>query len=109
MKSDVYQVLLVKADIRIRRKPNPISKECSMKTIEINAHKSWRREVIEYFEDLEIICNDYNRTILRYLGKLNRLLHEERIDQSEYDALNRCLLKCSDALNQVPRTIRDIK
>lgn len=80
-----------------------------MDTIEIKAHKSWERQVIEYFEDLEIICNDYNRTILRYLGKLNRLLHEESIDQSEYDTLNRCLLKASGALNQVPRSIQDIK
>jgi hypothetical protein len=80
-----------------------------MDTIEIKAHKSWERQVIEYFEDLELICNDYNRTILRYLGKLNRLLHEEYIDQSEYDALNRCLLKASEALNQVPRSIQDIK
>jgi hypothetical protein len=78
-------------------------------TIEIKAHRSWDRQVLEYFEDLDIICNDYNRTILRYLGKLNRLLHEERIDQSEYDALNRNLLKVSEALNQVPRTIKDIK
>jgi hypothetical protein len=46
-----------------------------MDMIEIKASKSWRREVIEYFEDLEIICEDYNRTVLRYLGKLNRLLH----------------------------------
>ena len=80
-----------------------------MDTIEIKAHRSWDRQVLEYFEDLSIICNDYNRTILRYLGKLNRLLHEERIDQSEYDALNRNLLKVSEALNQVPRTIKDIK
>ena len=80
-----------------------------MDTIDIKAHRSWDRQVLEYFEDLDIICNDYNRTILRYLGKLNRLLHEERIDQSEYDALNRNLLKASEALNQVPRTIKDIK
>ena len=80
-----------------------------METIEIKAQKSWKREVIEYFEDLEIICNDYNRTILRYLGKLNRLLHEDRIDQPEYDALNRSLLKASEALNGVPRTIQDLK
>ncbi len=80
-----------------------------METIEIKAHKSWDRQVIEYFEDLEIICNDYNRTILRYLGKLNRLLHEERFDQSEYDALNQSLLKASEALNGLPRTIQDIK
>ena len=80
-----------------------------METIEIKANKSWKRDVIEYFEDLEIICNDYNRTVLRYLGKLNRLLHEQRIDHSEYDALKRCLLKTSEALNGVPRTISDIK
>ena len=80
-----------------------------MDSIEIKANKSWKREVIEYFEDLEIICSDYNRTILRYLGKLNRLLHSKRIDQSEYDALNKSLLKASEALNGVPRNIHDIK
>ena len=80
-----------------------------METIEIKAAKSWKRDVIEYFEDLEIICNDYNRMVLRYLGKLNRLLHEERIDQSEYDALNKCLLKASAALNEVPKSIRDLR
>ena len=80
-----------------------------MDRIEIKAGKSWKRDVIEYFEDLEIICNDYNRMVLRYLGKLNRLLHEKRIDQSEYDALNKSLLKASEALNQVPRTILELK
>jgi len=80
-----------------------------MDTIEIKAGKSWRRDVIEYFEDLEIICKDYNRTVLRYLGKLNRLLHEKRIDQSEYDALNKSLLKASEALSDVPETILNLK
>ena len=80
-----------------------------MDTIEIKASRSWKRDVIEYFEDLEIICNDYNRMVLRYLGKLNRLLHEQRIDQSEYDALNKSLLKTSSALNEVPKTILDLK
>ena len=80
-----------------------------METIEIKTVKSWKRDVIEYFEDLEIICNDYNRMFLRYLGKLNRLLHEERIDQSEYDDLKKSLLKASEAINDVPRTILDIK
>ncbi len=80
-----------------------------MDTIEIKASKSWEREVIEYFEDLEIICADYNRTVLRYLGKLNRLLHEKCINQSEYDALNKSLLKASEALNEIPRTILDLK
>ena len=80
-----------------------------MDTIEIKADKSWKREVIEYFEDLGIICNDYSRTVLRYLGKLNRLLHEERIDQSEYDVLNKSLLKASAALNDVRKSIVDIK
>ncbi|MGD9226668.1 MAG: hypothetical protein PVF26_09225 [Desulfobacterales bacterium] len=80
-----------------------------METIEIKAVKSWKREVIEYFEDLEIICNDYNRMILRYLDKLSRLLHEERIDLSEYDALKKSLLNASEALNAVPKTILDIK
>ena len=80
-----------------------------MDTIEIKADKTWKREVIEYFEDLGIICNDYNRTVLRYLGKLNRLLHEKRIDQSEYDVFNKSLLKASAALNEVLKSIRDIK
>ncbi len=80
-----------------------------MDTIEIKADKSWRREVIEYFEDLGIICNDYNRTVLRYLGKLNRLLHAKRIDQSEYDVLNKSLLKASTGLNGVLKSIEDIK
>ena len=80
-----------------------------MDVIEINASKSWGHEVIEYFEDLEIFCTDYNRTILRYLGKLNRLLHEKRVDHSEYDALKKSLLKASEALSDVPRTIQDLK
>ena len=80
-----------------------------MDTIEIKASKSWKHDVIEYFEDLEIFCNDYNRTILRYLGKLNRLLHEEQIEQSEYDALNKRLLQASEALNKIPKTISDLK
>lgn len=80
-----------------------------METIEIKSVKSWKRDVIEYFEDLKFICNDYNRAILRYLGKLNRLLHEERIDQSEYDDLKKSLLKASEAINDIPRTILDIK
>jgi hypothetical protein len=80
-----------------------------METIEFKADKTWKRDVIEYFEDLEIICNDYNRTVLRYLGKLNRLLHEERIDQTDYDSLKISLLKASEALNGVPRTILDLK
>jgi len=80
-----------------------------MEIIEIKANKSWKRDVIEYFEDLKFICSDYNRKVLRYLGKLNRLLHEERIDQSEYDDLKKSLLKASEALNEVPRTIQDLK
>ena len=80
-----------------------------MDTLEIKASKSWRREVIEYFKDLEIICDDYNRMVLRYLGKLNRLLHEKQIEQSEYDALNKCLLQASEALNEIPKTILDLK
>ena len=80
-----------------------------METIELKADKTLKRDVIEYFEDLEIICNDYNRTVLRYLGKLNRLLHEERIDQTDYDSLKISLLKASEALNGVPRTILDLK
>ncbi len=80
-----------------------------MDKIEIKADKSWKREVIEYFEDLGIICNDYNRTVLRYLGKLNRLLHAKRIDQFEYDVLNKSLLKASAALNDVRTSIVDIK
>ena len=80
-----------------------------MDTIEIKASRSWRREVIEYFEDLEIICDDYSRMVLRYLGKLNRLLHEKQIDQSEYDALSKCLLQASKALDNIPNTIVDLK
>ena len=80
-----------------------------MDTLTIKASRSWRREVIEYFEDLEIICDDYNRMILRYLGKLNRLLHEKQIDQSEYDALNKRLLHASEALNDIPKTILELK
>jgi len=79
-----------------------------MYTIEIKANKSWKREVIEYFKDLEIICDDYNRMVLRYLGKLNRLLHEKQIDQSEYDALSKSLLHASEALNEIPKTIADL-
>ena len=80
-----------------------------METIEFKADKTWKRDVIEYFEDLEIICNDYNRSVLRYLGKLNRLLHEQRIDQREYDTLKKSLLKASEALNGVPRAVQDLK
>ena len=80
-----------------------------MDTIEIKPAKSWKAQVIEYFEDLEIICNDYNRTVLRYLGKLNKLLHTKQIDQSEYDVLNRSPLKASEVLNALPKTIHDIK
>ena len=80
-----------------------------METIEIKTSKSWKRDVIEYFEDLKFICSDYNRSILRYLGKLNRLLHEERIDQSGYDDLKKSLLNASEALNDVPRTIVELK
>jgi len=79
-----------------------------MYTIEIKANKSWKREVIEYFKDLEIICDDYNRMVLRYLGKLNRLLHEKQIEQSEYDALSKSLLHASEALNEIPKTIADL-
>ena len=80
-----------------------------MYTIEIKANKSWKREVIEYFKDLEIICDDYNRMVLRYLGKLNRLLHEKQIDQSEYDVLSKSLLHASEALNEIPKAIADLK
>ena len=69
-----------------------------MEKIEIKVSKSWERQVIEYFEDLEILSHDYRRSVLRYLGKLNRLLHEELIDQFEYDVLNKALLKVSAAL-----------
>ncbi|MGD9080749.1 MAG: hypothetical protein PVG96_15490 [Desulfobacterales bacterium] len=80
-----------------------------IETIEIKSVKSWKRNVIECFEDLKFICKDYSRTILRYPGKLNRLLHEERIDQSEYDDLKKSLLKTSEAINDIPRTIIEIK
>ena len=84
-------------------------KKGTMDTLTIKASRSWRREVIEYFEDLEIICDDYNRTVLRYLGKLNRLLHEKQIDQSEYDTLSKSLLHASQALNEIPKAIADLK
>ena len=80
-----------------------------MRKIEFDIRKSWERQVLEYFDDVEILCNDYNRALLRYLGKLNRLLHEDLIDQREYEALNKSLLKVSAALCDVPRTIGDIK
>ena len=80
-----------------------------MKKIEFDIKKTWERQVLEYFEDVEIICNDYNRSVLRYLGKLNRLLHEDLIDQKEYEALNKTLLNVSTALCDVPKTIGDIK
>ena len=70
----------------------------TMQKIEIKVSKSWERQVIEYFEDLDILSQDYRRSVLRYLGKLNRLLHEELIDQFEYDVLNKALLKVSAAL-----------
>lgn len=80
-----------------------------MKKIEIKVAKSWERQVIEYFEDLEILSHDYNRAVLRQLGKLNRLLHEELVEQYEYDILNKALLKTSAALSDLPNAIEDIK
>ena len=80
-----------------------------MKKIEFDIKKSWERQVLEYFEDVEILCNDYNRAVLRYLGKLGRLLHEDLIDQREYEALNKSLLNVSAALCAVPKTIGEIK
>ena len=70
---------------------------------------SWERQVLEFFEDVDILCNDSNRAVLRYLGKLNRLLNEDLIDQREYESLNKSLLKASSALCDVPKTIGDIK
>ena len=80
-----------------------------MEKIEIKISKSWERQVIEYFEDLEILSQDYNRSVLRYLGKLNRLLHEELIEQYEYDILNKSLLKISAALGELPQAFSEIK
>ena len=80
-----------------------------MEKIEIKISKSWERQVIEYFEDLEILSNDYRRSVLRYLGKLNRLLHEELIDQFEYDVLNKALLNVSAALGELPGAVKEIK
>ena len=80
-----------------------------MEKIEIKVSKSWERQVIEYFEDLEILSHDYSRSVLRYLGKLNRLLHEELIDQFEYDVLNKALLKVSAALGELPGAVKEIK
>jgi hypothetical protein len=80
-----------------------------MKKIEFEINKTWERQVLEYFEDVEILCNDYNRSVLRYLGKLNRLLHEDLIDQREYESLNKTLLNVSAALCDVPKAIGEIK
>jgi hypothetical protein len=80
-----------------------------MKKIEIIVAKSWERQVVEFFEDLEIFSHDNNRAVLRQLGKLNRLLHEELIEQYEFDILNKALLKASDALSKLPNAIEDIK
>ena len=80
-----------------------------MEKIEIKVSKSWERQVIEYFEDLEILSQDYRRSVLRYLGKLNRLLHEELINQFEYDVLNKALLKVSVALGELPGAVKEIK
>jgi hypothetical protein len=80
-----------------------------MEKIEIKVSKSWERQVIEYFEDLEILSHDYRRAVLRYLGKLNRLLHEELINQFEYDVLNKALLKVSTALGDLPGAVKEIK
>jgi hypothetical protein len=80
-----------------------------MGKIEIKINRSWQRQVIEYFEDLEILSHDYNRAVLRQLGKLNRLLHEELIEQYEYDVLNKALLKVSAALGELPGSIQEIK
>jgi hypothetical protein len=60
-----------------------------MERIEIKISKSWERQLIEYFEDIEIMSHEYKRAALRQLGKLNRLLHEELIDQHEYDILSK--------------------
>ncbi len=80
-----------------------------MEKIEIKISKSWERQMIEYFEDLEILSHDYNRAVLRQLGKLNRLLHEELIEQYEYDILNKALLKTSAALTELPNAIAELK
>ncbi|UCG08176.1 MAG: hypothetical protein JSV83_05895 [Desulfobacterales bacterium] len=80
-----------------------------MEKIEIKISKSWERQMIEYFEDLEILSHDYNRAVLRQLGKLNRLLHEELIEQYEYDILNKALLKTSAALAELPNAIAELK
>lgn len=81
----------------------------SMEKIEIKVNKSWERQVIEYFEDIDILSQDYRRSVLRYLGKLNRLLHEELIDQFEYDVLSKALLKVSTALGELPGAVKEIK
>ena len=80
-----------------------------MERIEIKVSKSWERQVIEYFEDIDILSQDYRRSVLRYLGKLNRLLHEKQIDQFEYDVLNKALLKVSAALGELPGAVKEIK
>jgi hypothetical protein len=100
-----FQVFLISTDINKKNEEtvNP------MKKFEIKVSKSWERQVIEYFEDLEILSQDYRRSVLRYLGKLNRLLHEELIDQFEYDVLNKALLKVSAALGELPGAVKEIK
>jgi hypothetical protein len=100
-----FQVFPVSTDINKKNEET----EIKMKKIEIKVSKSWERQVIEYFEDLEIISQDYRRSVLRYLGKLNRLLHEEQIDQFEYDVLNKALLKVSAALGDLPGAVKEIK
>jgi hypothetical protein len=77
--------------------------------IEIKVSKSWERQVIEYFEDLEILSHDHRRAFLRQLGKLNRLLHEELIDQHEYEILNKALVTVSSALGELPGAIKQVK
>ena len=80
-----------------------------MQNIEIKVSKSWEMQVIEYFEDLEILSHDYRRATLRQLGKLNRLLHEKLIAQHEYDTLNKALVKVSAALGELPGAIKQIR
>jgi hypothetical protein len=99
----VVSPLLVDMDKKNGKMVNKMEKNA------IRVCKSWERQVIEYFEDLEILRHDYRRSVLRYPGKLIRLLHEELIDRFEYDVLNKALLKVSAALGELPGAVKEIK
>ena len=80
-----------------------------MENTELDVGKPRQKQVIGYFEDLEILSHDYNRAVLIQVEKLNQLLHKELIKQYQYDVLNKALLNISAALDELPNTIEDIK